>query len=53
MAYIFLMIAFIGVIIGMFKAAKKKRILSREIVLTVFLGIICLAILICVIICCF
>lgn len=53
MAYIFLMIAFVGVIIGLFKVAKRKRKMSREIVLTVFLGIICLAIFVCAIICCF
>lgn len=53
MAYVFLIIAFAGIIVGLFKIAKKKRIMNREIILTVFLGIICLVVLICAIICCF
>lgn len=51
MAYIFLMIAFVGIIIGMFKLARKKVKTSRNITLVSFLGIICIAILVCALIC--
>jgi hypothetical protein len=51
MAYIFLMIAFVGVIIGMIKLAGKKVKTSRNIILVSFLGIICIAILVCALIC--
>lgn len=51
MGYIFLMIAFIGIIIGMFKLAGKKVKTSRNITLVSFLGIICIAILVCALIC--
>ena len=51
MGFVFLMFAFIGIIIGMIKLAGKKVKLSRNIILVSFLGIICIAILVCAIIC--
>ena len=51
MGFVVLAFAFVGVIIGMFKLAEKKVKTSRNITLVSFLGIICIAILVCALIC--
>lgn len=51
MGFLVLAFAFVGVIIGMFKLAGKKVKTSRNITLVSFLGIICIAILVCALIC--
>lgn len=51
MGFVILMFAFVGIIIGMFKLAGKKIKISRNITLVSFLGIICIAILVCALIC--
>lgn len=51
MGFVILMFAFVGIIIGMFKLAGKKVKTSRNITLVSFLGIICIAILVCALIC--
>lgn len=50
-AFIIITFMFVGVIIGMFKVCSRKKKLSRDIVLSVFLGIIVISILV-VLLCC-
>lgn len=50
-AFVLIAIMFIGVIIGMFKVCSRKKKLSRDIILSVFLGMIVISILI-VALCC-
>lgn len=49
--FIMITIMFFGVIIGMFKVCSRKKELSRDIILSVFLGIIVISILV-VALCC-
>lgn len=51
MGFVFLMFAFVGVIVGMIKLAGKKVKTNRNITLVSFLGIICIAILVCALVC--
>lgn len=50
-AFIIIAIMFFGVIIGMFKVCSRKKKLSRDIILSIFLGIIVISVL-AVLLCC-